>query len=438
MEEQWQVDRARLRSLRQQHPDWSQAQLAQHLQRSLRWVKKWLKRLQTAEPADTDVLKSHSRRPKQPHTKVTAAVIERILAIRDQPPEDLQRTPGPLAIKYYLQQLEKKAPLSCYLPGSTSTIWRVLDAHQRILRPSPVEPKTTLLAEPLQVWQIDFKDVTTVPPEPGGKRQHHVETLNMIDTGTSILIDNPARTDFNAETVIETVAQTLQRVGRPQRIRFDRDPRFVGSASTEDFPVAFVRFLSCLQIEADVCPPQQPQENGYVERYNRTYEYEGIRIYQPTSFSQVLDMNLDIRYHYNYQRPNQARSCGNQPPLLAFPKLPPLPPLPTFIDPDRWLKDIDGHLFKRRVNRSGTVKVDKHHYFIGRAHHGCYVVLRVQAAQQQLVVELKGETLKTLPIKGLQHRLMSLPDYLLFIQQQAISEWRQHLAKTPRYVQLPA
>jgi len=436
MEEQWQVDRARLRMLRQQHPNWTQPQLAQYLHRSLGWVKKWLKRLQTAGPEDQSVLKSHSRRPKQPRTRVTPAVIERILAIRDQPPEGLQRTPGPLAIKYYLQQLEKKAPLAVYLPTSTSTIWQILEAHQRLLRPSQSEPEPTELAEPLQVWQIDFKDVGTVPPEPGGKRQHCVETLNMIDTGTSILIDNPARPDFNAETVIETVAQTLQQVGCPRRIRFDRDPRFVGSASSGDFPAAFVRFLSCLEIEADICPPQQPQENGYVERYNRTYEYEGIRVYCPTTFREVLDMNLDIRHHYNYQRPNQARSCGNQPPCLAFSSLPPLPPVPTSIDPDRWLARIDGHLFKRRVNCSGAIKVDKHHYFIGRAHHGRYVVLRVEAIQQQLVVELKGEPLKTLPIKGLQHRLMSLAEYLPFIQQQALSEWRQYLAKARRYVPL--
>ncbi len=92
----------------------------------------------------------------------------------------------------------------------------------------------------------------------------------MLDTGTSILVDNPPRTDFNAETVIETLAQTLQQVGCPRQITFDRDPRFVGSASSGDFPAAFVRFLACVHIEADICPPQRPQKNGFVERYNRT------------------------------------------------------------------------------------------------------------------------------------------------------------------------
>jgi hypothetical protein len=39
----------------------------------------------------------------------------------------------------------------------------------------------------MQSWEIDFKDVSTVPAEPEGKKQHVVETLNMVDVGTSIL-----------------------------------------------------------------------------------------------------------------------------------------------------------------------------------------------------------------------------------------------------------
>ena len=126
----------------------------------------------------------------------------------------------------------------------------------------PHEP--TSLAEPLTSWQIDFKDVTTVAPEPDGKRQHGVETLNMVDTGTSILVDDPLRTDFNAETVIDTLVQTLQQVGCPRQIAFDRDPRFVGSSSSTDFPAASVRFLTCVGIQAEICPPQRPDKNGFV------------------------------------------------------------------------------------------------------------------------------------------------------------------------------
>ena len=435
MEEQWQVDRARLRGLRQEHPTWSQRKLAEETKRSVTWVKKWRKRLDEADPGDQEVLKSRSRRPKQAGSPIQAMVVERILAIRDNPP--LNRIPGPLAIKYFLHEQEKEDPLNCYLPTSTSTIWRILDEHQRIYRPKAPAPEPLPPAEPMEIWQIDFKDVTTVGrSEQTVKQQHYVETLNIVDTGTSILVDNPARFDFNAETSIRALAAVLQKVGCPRQITFDRDPRFVASASGHDFPAPFVRFLACLGISPDICPPQRPDRNCYVERYNRTYKYETIFIYCPENYEQVIDMNLDEKHYYNYQRPNQARSCGNQPPRLAFPDLPTLPPVPAMIDPDRWLETIDGQLFRRRVNASGTVQVDKHKYYIGRAYHGRSVVLQVDAANQQFTVELAKKPLKTIPIKGLEHGQMSFEAYLDFICKQAVSAWRLYLRKHHHYLPL--
>ena len=222
MEEQWQVDRARLRRLQREHPQWSISQLAEETGRSTTWVKKWRKRFRRADPGDQSILKSHSRRPTQAGSPIQPAVIERILAIRDNPP--INRIPGPLAIKYFLHEQEKKEPLGCYLPTSSSTIWRILDQHDRIYRPSPVEPEPLAQGNPLEIWQIDFKDVTTVRAEPGGKKQHVVETLNVLDTGTSILLDNPAHSEFNAETAIRSMATILQQMGCPRQLTFDRDP----------------------------------------------------------------------------------------------------------------------------------------------------------------------------------------------------------------------
>ena len=86
MEEQWQVDRARLRRLRQQQPEWTHTQLAQALGYSESWVKKWSKRLDEAEPDDDGVLRSLSRRRKNPPPTIAAGVVQRILEIRDEPP----------------------------------------------------------------------------------------------------------------------------------------------------------------------------------------------------------------------------------------------------------------------------------------------------------------------------------------------------------------
>lgn len=426
MEEQWQVDRGQLRHLRQQHLDWSYRQLAEQVGRSRDWVKKWCQRFKKTDPDDEAVLKGFSRRPKHPRPAIGPEVVERIVAIRDEPPGGLNRTPGPVAIKYYLQQQEKKEPLGQYLPRSSSTIWRILDQQQRIVRPRPRQPEGLVRAEPLASWQIDFKDVTTIAPEPEGKRLHMIEVLNVVDTGTSILLDNRTRADFNAETVIATLTETFRHWGCPEQLTFDRDPRFVGSWSGRDYPSALVRFLSCIGVEVNICPPQRPDKNAFVERYHRTYEYEGIRVYWPTNMTEVLDMNHDFKYHYNYQRPNQAITCANQPPRLAFPDLPQRPALPQLVDPDSWLHTVNGKLFKRRVDPGGRIRVDKHRYYIGQAYQGRYVVLRLEAQAKQFVVELANQPIKTLPIKGLYHQSLAFEDYLKLICQEAISEWRLH------------
>ena len=97
-QEHWLADRAMLQRLLQEHPEWSRQELAQRLGRSLGWVKKWKKRLREAPAGDASVLLGKPFGRKTPYPQTDAEVEQRILAIRDAPPEHLQRTPGPRAI----------------------------------------------------------------------------------------------------------------------------------------------------------------------------------------------------------------------------------------------------------------------------------------------------------------------------------------------------
>ncbi len=89
---------------------------------------------------------------------------------------------------------------------------------------------------------------------------------NFVDAGTSILLAAQVSADYHAATAFDAVLTFLQQYGRPKRLTFDRDPRWVGSASGRDFPSALVRFLLCLGIEPQICPPHHPQANAFVER----------------------------------------------------------------------------------------------------------------------------------------------------------------------------
>src|ERR1700686_5056671 len=96
--EHWLADRAMLQRLLQEHPAWSKQELAQQIGRSVGWIKKWKKRFHEAPAGDTKVLLGKPFGRKTPYPHIDLEVEERILAIRDVPPENLQRTPGPRAI----------------------------------------------------------------------------------------------------------------------------------------------------------------------------------------------------------------------------------------------------------------------------------------------------------------------------------------------------
>ena len=435
MEAEWLADRSLLRQLLEQQPSWTNQQLAEATERSLTWVKKWKKRLRQAPTEAAPSLFSQSRARHHPPEKTSQPVVETILMIRDQPPEELQRTPGPLAIIYYLQRQATLATASQRLPTSTSTIWRILDQHQRIRRPRVVEHEPLERPAPQQEWQVDFKDVTTATSD-GEKRQHQVETLDVVDAGTSLLVANPVHSNFTATTVIETLVEVFATQGLPQRLRFDRDPRFVGSASGRDFPAAFVRFLCCLGVEPVICPPHQPQKNPFVERFHRTYAEECLRPQHPTTVAEAQAVNAWFRHHYNEQRPHQGLSCGNQPPRVAFPDLPPLPALPATVDPDAWLAHTRGRVYRRRISSKGTLQLGRQQYYVGTEYSGQLVAVTVRPAVKIVDVLLGQTVIKSLAIKGLYNQKLSLADYIHHIGQEAESEYRQHLASQKRYVQV--
>jgi hypothetical protein len=99
METAWRVDRTTLWALWHAHPDRRHADFATTLHRSSSWVGKWLRRFRTTSDCETAVQRASRARHHLP-TPLSALVIDRVLAIRDQPPEQLGRIPGPKAILY--------------------------------------------------------------------------------------------------------------------------------------------------------------------------------------------------------------------------------------------------------------------------------------------------------------------------------------------------
>ena len=69
-------------------------QFAAWIGRSVGWVKKWGKRLREAPRGDGSILLGKPRGRKTPYPQTDQEVQERVVAIRDAPPENLRRVPG--------------------------------------------------------------------------------------------------------------------------------------------------------------------------------------------------------------------------------------------------------------------------------------------------------------------------------------------------------
>ena len=400
MEAQWQADRSMLRTLLRTQPLWTQRDYAQAIGRSVDWVKKWMKRLRAAPADDLAVLRSQSRARKYPPPKLSQTVIDRLLEIRSSPPAPINRIPGPKTIRYYLEHDPELRAQGLRLPRSTRTIWQILRQYGRI-RDQHHDHVSVPRPAPMQVWQLDFKDVSSVPADPDGKRQHVVEVLNTVDSGTSILVNAQVRPDFTAETALRAVAELVQQHGLPASVTIDRDTRFVGGPQQRDFPAPFVRFWLCLGVAVTICPPRRPDKNPFVERYHRSFEYECLRIYRPHNLETAVGVTAAYQRFYNEERPHQGISCANVPPRVAFPQLPTLPPVPAVVDADRWLHTYDGHSFVRKVMANGQVVVADTPYYVKVALAKQRVALRLDAAAGQFVVEAAGQVVQHLAIKGI-------------------------------------
>ena len=153
--------------------------------------------------------------------------------------------------------------------------------------------------------------------------------------------------------------------------------------AVRDFPSALVRFLLCLGVIPNVIPPHRPDLNAYVERFHRLLGQECLQIHRPGTLSQVSELTETFLVHYNSERPNQARSCGNQPPRVACQQFPMLPRVPETVDPDRWLVQMHKHAFARTIRVGGDLTINHQDYYVSQSLSGQRVTCWLNAAEKR-------------------------------------------------------
>lgn len=398
-ESEWELDRMELYRLHRTHPDWTQRKLADVLNRSVSWVKKWLRRFRETPHASLEMFKSHSRAPKSNPRRIVDRVRHAVLSLRDQLHEHYGRVVGAKTILYHLHH-DRQLPTDVYVPHSTRTIWQILKQGGRIASRvrfhHPLERPAAL-----KHWEMDF-----------GQLSDRIEFLTVIDRATSILVNTQTNIHFNAQTALLAVATLLLLNGLPEKLRFDNDPRFVGNWLTDGYPSPLMRFLLCLGVEPDRVAPGKPQHKPFAERSVRTLKHECLWQKKPADFRVAADLLERFQYFYNHQRANQSLACDNRPPYEAFPELPQLSQIPESVDPDAWLEYYHQHLFKRRVDSSGQISVGRHRYYVGYKLAKEVIGVRLDAKGRIFEVLHQGKIMKELEIQGLHTAPMTFQNYL--------------------------
>ena len=86
--------------------------------------------------------------------------------------------------------------------------------------------------------------------------------------------------------------------GRPLAIRCDNGP--------ENISGAIQNWAQQTGIAFQYIQPGKPQQNAYIERFNRTVRYEWLSQYYWKDLDKVRDHAAQWLWYYNHQRPNMA------------------------------------------------------------------------------------------------------------------------------------
>lgn len=174
-------------------------------------------------------------------------------------------------------------------------IYRALELNLRIKpRKRLVRQVPQPLAEPArinEVWSMDFMHDQLADGR-------SIRTFNVIDDFNREALGIEVDFSLPAERVARTLAQIIEQRGRPSVIRCDNGPEYVGTILTT--------WAQKRGIKLEYIQPGKPQQNAYIERFNRTARHEWLSQYEWEDLEHVQDHATKWMWSYNHERPNMA------------------------------------------------------------------------------------------------------------------------------------
>lgn len=145
--------------------------------------------------------------------------------------------------------------------------------------------------EPNQIWAVDFMHDALF----GGRK---FRTFNVLDEGAREGLAIEVDTSLPAARVIRVMEQLKSWRGLPKALRLDNGPEFLAGQ--------FVAWCDSHGIELRYIQPGKPNQNAFVERFNRTYRHEVLDAYLFEDLEQVREITESWLRCYNEERPHDA------------------------------------------------------------------------------------------------------------------------------------
>ena len=185
-------------------------------------------------------------------------------------------------------------------------VYRVYKAMKLNLPRRKKQRLPTRVQQPMEVdaranaeWSMDFMSDTLYH----GRR---FRTLNILDEGVREALDIVIDTSIPGGRVVRTLDRLLEWRGKPDAIRVDNGPEYLSQVFTE--------WCDENKVDLKYIQPGKPNQNAYIERFNRTYRNEVLDAYVFESLSQVRRITRQWIKQYNEERPHS--SLGQIPPAM--------------------------------------------------------------------------------------------------------------------------
>lgn len=155
----------------------------------------------------------------------------------------------------------------------------------------PARVKEPLLQPlfPNLTWSMDFMHDGLI----NGKT---FRSFNVIDDFNREALNITLDTSLTSSRVIRELEKVIEWRGKPEKIRVDNGPEFIANS--------LEKWTQENGIELQFIQKGKPQQNGYVERFNRTYRTEVLDTFAFESIQQAQVITHAWIWIYNNERPH--------------------------------------------------------------------------------------------------------------------------------------